>query len=136
MKPIMKRGLILWLPLALVCVLFIVFWRGLMQPDDHVIASQMVGKPLPEFAFPAAMPPVPPDDNSPVILLGDSHTIVFSEAGGTIKNHTTGSGLRDHLQVRLGTPLAVIATAASGLVAALFNLPIRLPRTARLTSPA
>jgi alginate O-acetyltransferase complex protein AlgJ len=66
------------------------------------------------MAFPAAMPPVPPDDNSPVILLGDSHTIVFSEAGGTIKNHTTGSGLRDHLQVRLGTPLAVIATAASG----------------------
>ena len=66
------------------------------------------------MAFPAAMPPVPPDDNSPVILLGDSHTIVFSEAGGTIKNHTTGSGLRDHLQARLGTPLAVIATAASG----------------------
>lgn len=32
--------------------------------------------------------------------------------------------------------IAFIATAASGLVAALFNLPIRLPRTARLTSPA
>jgi cytochrome c biogenesis protein CcmG/thiol:disulfide interchange protein DsbE len=57
--PRMKRGLILWLPLALVIALFIVFWRGLMQPDDHVIASQMVGKPLPEFAFPAAMPGQP-----------------------------------------------------------------------------
>ena len=59
MKPNMRRGLILWLPLALVLALFIVFGRGLMQPDDHVIASQMVGKPLPEFAFPAAMPGQP-----------------------------------------------------------------------------
>ena len=55
----MKRRLILWLPLALVAVLIAVFWRGLMQPADHVIASQMIGKPLPEFAAPAAMPGQP-----------------------------------------------------------------------------
>lgn len=55
----MRKRLLLWLPLALVLTLFVVFWRGLMQPDDHVIASQMVGKPLPEFAFPAAMPDQP-----------------------------------------------------------------------------
>lgn len=59
MKPNVKRGLILWLPLALVSALFIVFWRGLMAPDDHVIASQMVGKPLPEFTAPAALPGQP-----------------------------------------------------------------------------
>jgi len=64
--------------------------------------------------FKAAAQPVPPDETSPVILLGDSHTVVFSEAGGTIRNHTTGAGLRDHLQIRLGTPLAVVTTAASG----------------------
>ncbi len=55
----MNRRLILWLPLALVIALFIVFLRGLMQPDDHVIASQMIGKPLPEFTAPAALPGQP-----------------------------------------------------------------------------
>ena len=55
----MKRGAILWLPLALVISVFIVFARGLMQPDDNVIASQMVGKALPEFAAPAAIPGQP-----------------------------------------------------------------------------
>jgi cytochrome c biogenesis protein CcmG/thiol:disulfide interchange protein DsbE len=43
------------LPLALVLTLLVTFWRGLLQPDDHVIASQMVGKPLPEFAAQAIM---------------------------------------------------------------------------------
>jgi len=52
----MKRRAILWLPLALVLTLLVTFWRGLLQPDDHVIASQMVGKPLPEFAAPAILP--------------------------------------------------------------------------------
>ncbi len=55
----MRRGLILWLPLALVLVIFAVFWRGLSQPDDHVIASQMVGKPLPAFTTTAALPDLP-----------------------------------------------------------------------------
>ena len=55
----MNRRLILWLPLALVIALFIVFLRGLMQPDDNVIASQMIGKPLPEFTAPAALPGQP-----------------------------------------------------------------------------
>lgn len=64
--------------------------------------------------FKAAAAPVPPVDGSAVILVGDSHTVVFSEAGGTIKNHTTGAGVRDHLQARLGFPLTVITTAASG----------------------
>lgn len=55
----MKRGLILWLPLALVLVLFTVFWVGLHKQENHDIASQMVGKPLPEFTTPAAMPGQP-----------------------------------------------------------------------------
>ncbi len=50
----MKRRLILWLPLALILTLFVVFWRGLLQPDNNTIVSQMVGKPLPEFAAPPA----------------------------------------------------------------------------------
>ncbi len=63
---------------------------------------------------PAAAAPVPPDQNSPVILVGDSHTAVFSEKAGTIKIHTTGAGFRDHLQARCGFPLAVFTNAASG----------------------
>lgn len=51
----MKRGLILWLPLALVLALFAVFWVGLHRQENHDIASQMVGKPLPEFTAPAAL---------------------------------------------------------------------------------
>ncbi len=75
------------------------------------------GQPLDKetvTVFKAAPQPVPADDGSAVILVGDSHTVVYSEAGGTIRNHTTGAGLRDHLQARLGLPLAVITTAASG----------------------
>lgn len=52
----MTRKLILWLPLALVSALFVAFWASLRHPDDHVIASRMVGKPLPEFVAAPVMP--------------------------------------------------------------------------------
>ena len=55
----MKRRLILWLPLALVLALFAVFWVGLHRQENHDIASQMVGKALPEFTAPAALPGQP-----------------------------------------------------------------------------
>jgi len=50
----MTRKLLLWLPFALVVGLFIAFYAGLKNPGDRVIASQMVGKPLPEFTAPPA----------------------------------------------------------------------------------
>lgn len=52
----MKGKLIIWLPLIVMLGLFLAFWRGLAQPDDRVIASQMVGKTLPEFNAIAVMP--------------------------------------------------------------------------------
>lgn len=55
----MKRGLILWLPLALVLALFVLFWVGLHKQENHDIVSQMVGKPLPEFSLRAALPGQP-----------------------------------------------------------------------------
>lgn len=55
----MKGKLLLWLPFALVAALFVAFFVGLRHPDDHVIASQMVGNPLPEFAAAPAFPDRP-----------------------------------------------------------------------------
>ena len=55
----MKRKWLLWLPFALVLVLFGLFYLGLKKPTDHVIVSHMVGKPLPEFATPPALPGQP-----------------------------------------------------------------------------
>jgi cytochrome c biogenesis protein CcmG/thiol:disulfide interchange protein DsbE len=55
----MKRKWLLWLPFALGLALFVAFYVGLRSPDDHVIASRMVGQPLPEFAAGPAMPGQP-----------------------------------------------------------------------------
>lgn len=55
----MKRGLLVWLPFALGLGLFAVFYIGLKRPDDHIIASRVVGQPLPEFAAAAAIPGQP-----------------------------------------------------------------------------
>ena len=52
----MMRKLLLWLPFVLVVALFAAFFVGLKHPDDHVIASQVVGQPLPEFAAAPAFP--------------------------------------------------------------------------------
>jgi cytochrome c biogenesis protein CcmG/thiol:disulfide interchange protein DsbE len=55
----MTRKWLLWLPFALGAVLLAVFYLGLKNPTDHVIASQMVGQPLPEFDTVAAIPDQP-----------------------------------------------------------------------------
>lgn len=48
------KGWILWTPLLLFALFIGLFVGGLMKPDDHVITSKMVGKPLPAFTLPAA----------------------------------------------------------------------------------
>lgn len=48
------RKLFIWLPLALFAVFFGLFASGLLKPDDRVITSKLVGKPLPAFELPAA----------------------------------------------------------------------------------
>lgn len=49
----MKRALI-WLPLLLFLAFFGLFASGLLKPDNRVIASRLVGQPLPAFSLPAA----------------------------------------------------------------------------------
>lgn len=52
----MKRALILWLPFVAIIALFAAFYGALKNPDDHVIASNLVGQNLPEFTTAAAFP--------------------------------------------------------------------------------
>lgn len=50
----MKRWII-WLPLGLFAAFFVLFMTGLLSPADRDIASQMEGKPLPQFDLPPAV---------------------------------------------------------------------------------
>ncbi len=46
----MRRWL-LWIPLALFLLFAAIFATGLIKPEGRVVRSQLVGKPLPEFAL-------------------------------------------------------------------------------------
>ena len=59
------------------------------------------------------------DPASPVILLGDSHTLVFS-VGGDL--HAKGAGLFDHLSARLGFPVDLLGVRGSGVTPARIKL--------------
>lgn len=59
------------------------------------------------------------DDKSPVILLGDSHTLVFS-AGGDL--HAKIGGLFDHLSADLGFPVDLLGVRGSGITPARVKL--------------
>ena len=62
---------------------------------------------------------VSPDPDSPIVLLGDSHNLVF-HAGDDM--HATGAGLPDQLAFELGLPLDLVAVRGSGATAARVNL--------------
>jgi len=55
--------------------------------------------------------PVEPWRESPVLLLGDSHGLVF-HGGGDM--HARGAGLADHLANQLGFPVDLVAVRGSG----------------------
>jgi len=63
----------------------------------------------------------PPADwrESPILLLGDSHTLVF-HAGEDM--HEAGAGLADQLALELGFPIDVIGVRGSGATPARINL--------------
>ena len=82
-------------------------WDGVVPPESlpvrYVSASGKVG--------------VTPDPTSPVLLLGDSHTLIFHEGkeGGM---HCAGAGVLDHLAVRYGLAPDLVGVRGSGLVQA------------------
>jgi len=59
----------------------------------------------------AELKPVEPDESSPVLVLGDSHGLVF-HAGNEL--HATGAGFVDQLAYELGFAVDLIAVRGSG----------------------
>src|SRR5687768_3951590 len=55
---VMKRP-VLWVPLAIFVVFVAMIAFGLYSPSDRKIPSRLVGKPIPGFALPAALPQKP-----------------------------------------------------------------------------
>ena len=62
-----------------------------------------------------------PADDAPAILLGDSHTLVFS-GGADAGFHCQGAGLLDLLQAASGQPWMQVANAGGGTDAARLQL--------------
>ena len=82
----------------------------------------------PARASEAPVPPAPsgvPDPASPIVLLGDSHNLVF-HAGGDM--HATGAGLPDQLAFELGAPVDLVAVRGAASTAARVNLLRRAQR--------
>ncbi len=71
------------------------------------------------FVRDAAGAGVPPDPNSPVLLLGDSHTLVFNAGGDML---ASGAGLADQLANQLGIAVDLIGVRGSGATPARINL--------------
>ena len=72
-----------------------------------------------------ALKPVAPDQKSPIILVGDSHNLVF-HAGEDM--HTRDAGLSDQLALELGFPVDLTAVRGSGATPARVNLLRRAQR--------
>ncbi len=71
--------------------------------------------------------PVPISRSSPIILLGDSHDLVFHEGDDM---HAKGAGLPDQLALELGFPVDLIAVRGSGATPARLNLMRRAKKDA------
>lgn len=56
---------------------------------------------------------------SPIVLLGDSHNLIFHSGGDM---HAVGAGLPDRLAAGFGMPLDLVAVRGSGATAARWNL--------------
>jgi alginate O-acetyltransferase complex protein AlgJ len=67
----------------------------------------------------ATLAPVPTDRASPVLLLGDSHNLIF-HSGGDMQ--AEGAGLADQLALDLGIAVDLIAVRGSGATPARVNL--------------
>jgi alginate O-acetyltransferase complex protein AlgJ len=85
-------------------------WGYLTGVDarEEILPMFYVGKSRGKDAIPT---PLQPDRQSPVILMGDSHTLVFN-AGGDL--HAQGAGLADHLAQQFGFMVDLVGVRGAG----------------------
>jgi alginate O-acetyltransferase complex protein AlgJ len=81
-------------------------------PQGEVLTLTYAGKEVG-----GKIEPVAADQDSPVLLLGDSHTMVFTD-GASTGMHCQGAGLQDQIQYELGFAIDRVANRGSGLVQA------------------
>ena len=87
---------------------------GAEKPAQERVRVRRVGRKTV-----SSLEPLEPDQKSSVILLGDSHNLIF-HAGGDMQ--TTGAGLADQLALELGQPVDLVAVRGSGATPARINL--------------
>lgn len=101
-------------------------WREIEITGDLWLAAQ--DPALPKERLPVRrvgyfrngrLEPIATREDSPIVLLGDSHNLVF-HAGGDMFDQ--GSGLADQLAFLLKRPLDVVAVRGSGATPARINL--------------
>jgi alginate O-acetyltransferase complex protein AlgJ len=91
-------------------------WRAL---GDSAVPKERLSLRRVGVATAAGLDPLPPDPGSPVVLLGDSHNLVF-HAGDDMQ--TVGCGLPDQLALELGFAVDLVAVRGSGATPARINL--------------
>lgn len=91
------------------------------KPARETLNATFIGIPDPKNRN--NLIPVSTSRNSPVLLLGDSHTLVFHEGGDM---HIKGAGLADQLAYRFGQPVDLLGVRGSGATPARVNLMRRI----------
>lgn len=96
-------------------------WQGVVgkAPPKETVPLRFITHAQSTLSASKAPTPIAPDHNSPVVLLGDSHALVFHEGDDM---HARGAGLPDQLALELGFPVDLIAVRGSGATPARLNL--------------
>jgi cytochrome c biogenesis protein CcmG, thiol:disulfide interchange protein DsbE len=68
------RRLIIWVPLGIFALFLIVVAFGLSNPGERTLRSQLIGKPVPEFALAGALPGRP-GLSSAALRQGEPHVV-------------------------------------------------------------
>lgn len=107
-----------WKPLTLSGDL----WKALADKGvaPETISIRQVGE-----GSAAALSSIPPDQKSPIVLVGDSHNLVF-HSGEDMQ--ARGAGLPDQLALELGFPVDLAGVRGSGATPARVNLLRRAQR--------
>src|SRR6476661_2651712 len=72
------RRLIVWLPLLVFVAFFATVAFQLYTPSDHMIPSRLIGRPVPKFALPAAVPGKPGLDSASLAQGGPRIVNIFA----------------------------------------------------------